>query len=82
MTGLPRVLRPRAPAIVAVGEVLGLLAVAVPRVDGHEARPVVAFGAQNPLVLFQSTTALPEKIMTPSSSRKATGRCCQCTMSG
>jgi hypothetical protein len=36
----------------------------------------------NPDVFFASTTALPEKIITPFSSRSATGRCCQCTKSG
>ena len=34
-----------------------------------------------PLVFFQSTTALPEKIITPSASASASGRCSQCVRS-
>ena len=76
------VLRPRPAAIVAVGDMLVLqrpLRV-VPGVEGHERRPAVA--GRTRCCFFQSTTALPEKIITPFSSARASGRCCQWTRSG
>ena len=68
-----RVLRPGAPAIVAERQVLRLPLLGVARVDRDEARRARAV-PHSPLVFEASTTALPEKIMMPSSSRMASGQ--------
>jgi hypothetical protein len=75
---VPRVLREGPAPVAADRQVLGLPRRRMPGVDAtKQPRP-----PQRPLVSSWSTITLPEKTMTPASSRKATGRCVQWRRSG